>query len=807
MYDGSVIEKSDAIVIHDTEETLMLAEGSRSKMIEKQNDPKMTEKKIITKPIDYAIINQLSTDFETRFVPQTELSAEQAFWSQYSVQTDEPNLFACTTKKVLVITALKEQLNKLKGKAVLTEAVSLNLIDPELLKVDVAPLALKLRKNRTFHTDYIRHTQEEAATLREIVESERLLSPLNTSLDYSCNYTRRIQELLIILQQTYHCVTDLGTKLVAVTPKNKTKQIRLAEQITKSGKTTVTTPPSTNIDSNTLVLSSTGVTLVSSASGSMSQDNTKKNRIRRTQRKAKKNKIKDHLRTVKSSLNKKRVTLGSSASRSMSEDNTKKNRIRRTKRKAKKNKIEDHLRIVKSSLNKKSVVDSKATSSVINSVSNVNSDLKCASCNGCLFSGNHDACVVAYIKSVNASIKSKSFKTPVKRKVWKPTRNMFKTVGHIWKPIGRTFTLVGNVCPLTRIATATIVPPREPIPIVNSTDKPVVTLVYSRKTKAANKKVPKKWNPTTLGDPHVLMFLLHLLPAGCLNRPLFLGTVKFGNDHVAKIMGYRDYQIGNVTISRVYYVEGVGHNLFSVGQFCHSDLEVAFCQHTCFIFNLDGVDLLTGSRGNNPYTLSLQDMMASSSICLLSKASKIKSWLWHHRLSHLNFGAINYLARQGLVRGLLKLKFEKDHLCSACAIGKSTKKTHKPKSEDTNQEKLYLLPMDLCGPMRVESIDGKKYILSIIDDYPGFTWVKFLRSKDETPDFIIKFLKMIQEVGISHETFITRSPQQNGVIERRNRTLIEAACTMLIHAQAPLFLWAEAIETACFTQNRSIIRL
>nr|GFC03129.1 retrovirus-related Pol polyprotein from transposon TNT 1-94 [Tanacetum cinerariifolium] len=150
-------------------------------------------------------------------------------------------------------------------------------------------------------------------------------------------------------------------------------------------------------------------------------------------------------------------------------------------------------------------------------------------------------------------------------------------------------------------------------------------------------------------------------------------------------------------------------------------------------------------------------------------------------------------------------------------------------------EKLYLLHMDLCGPMRVESVTGKKYILVIMDDYSRFTWVKFLRSKDETPNFIIKFLKMIQvrlkalvrrihtdngtefvnqtlreyyeEVGISHETSVARSPQQNGVIERRNRTLIEAARTMLIYAQAPLFLWAEAIGTACFTQNCSIIRL
>ncbi|GKB96730.1 retrovirus-related pol polyprotein from transposon TNT 1-94, partial [Tanacetum coccineum] len=138
---------------------------------------------------------------------------------------------------------------------------------------------------------------------------------------------------------------------------------------------------------------------------------------------------------------------------------------------------------------------------------------------------------------------------------------------------------------------------------------------------------------------------------------------KFENDHVAKILGYSDYQIGNVTISRVYYVEGLGHNLFSVGQCCDSNLEVAFRQHTCFIRNLEGVDLLTGSRGNNLYTLSLRDMMASSPICLLSKASQTKSWLWHRRLSHLNFGAINHLARHGLVRGLLKLKSEKDHLC------------------------------------------------------------------------------------------------------------------------------------------------
>nr|GEW41869.1 copia protein [Tanacetum cinerariifolium] len=181
-------------------------------------------------------------------------------------------------------------------------------------------------------------------------------------------------------------------------------------------------------------------------------------------------------------------------------------------------------------------------------------------------------------------------------------------------------------------------------------------------------------------------------------------------DHIAKIMGYGDYQIGNVIISNVYYVEGLGHNLFFVDQFCDSDLEVAFRKHTCIVRNPKGVALLSRSQKTNLYTLSIRDMMACSPICLLSKASKTKSLLWHKRLSHLSFGAINHLDKNGLVRGLPKLKFKEDHLCSACAMGKSKKQTHKPKSEDTNQEKLYLLHMDLYRPMRVASINGKRNI-------------------------------------------------------------------------------------------------
>nr|GEU40911.1 integrase, catalytic region, zinc finger, CCHC-type, peptidase aspartic, catalytic [Tanacetum cinerariifolium] len=253
-------------------------------------------------------------------------------------------------------------------------------------------------------------------------------------------------------------------------------------------------------------------------------------------------------------------------------------------------------------------------------------------------------------------------------------------------------------------------------------------------------------------------------------------------------------------------------------------------KHPCSVQNENGVDLLKGSRGSNMYTISVEGMMKSSPIFLLSKTSKNKSWLWHHRLNHLNFGTINDLVRKDLVRGLPRLKFEKDHLCSACQLRKSKKHTRKP---NTIMEVLHTLHMDLCVPMRVQSINGKKYILVIVDDYSRFTWVKFLRSKDETPEFVIKFLKQIQvglnktvryirtdngtefvnqvltefyeSVSIFHQKSVPRTPQQNDIVERRNRTLVEAARTMLIFSKALMFLWAEAVATACYTKNRSLI--
>ncbi|GJS12357.1 hypothetical protein Tco_0369153 [Tanacetum coccineum] len=220
-----------------------------------------------------------------------------------------------------------------------------------------------------------------------------------------------------------------------------------------------------------------------------------------------------------------------------------------------KNKVEAHPRKVKSSLkNKDHVVEPKGTAPVQHSKLNANSDLKCVKCNGCMLSDNHDLCVLDFINNVNARAKSRSVKKNSKRKVWKPTGKYH----------------LGNLC------------------LDNKTPKPVVTLVYSRKPRKSKTSVP-------VNNYKVVQIILWYLDSGCSKHMTgdrsqltnfvskFLGTVKFGNDHVAKIMGYGDYQIGNVTISRVYYVEGLGHNLFSVGQFCDSNLEVAFRQHTCYI--------------------------------------------------------------------------------------------------------------------------------------------------------------------------------------------------------------------------------
>nr|GFA58977.1 retrovirus-related Pol polyprotein from transposon TNT 1-94 [Tanacetum cinerariifolium] len=222
-----------------------------------------------------------------------------------------------------------------------------------------------------------------------------------------------------------------------------------------------------------------------------------------------------------------------------------------------------------------------------------------------------------------------------------------------------------------------------------------------------------------------------------------MGTVRFGNDHVAAILGFGDLLWGNILITGVYFVDGLGHNLFSIGQFCDSDLEVAFRRDACFVRNLEGVDLLKGDCSTNLYTINLHEMASASPICLMARASSTKSWLWHQRFSYLNVDTINDLARNDLVAGLPKFKYHKEHLCPSCEQGKSKRASHPPKPVPNSRQRYYLLHMDLCRPMRISSINGKRYVLVIVDDYSRYTWVHFLKSKDEAPEVIIKFLKRI----------------------------------------------------------------
>nr|GFA56073.1 retrovirus-related Pol polyprotein from transposon TNT 1-94 [Tanacetum cinerariifolium] len=269
----------------------------------------------------------------------------------------------------------------------------------------------------------------------------------------------------------------------------------------------------------------------------------------------------------------------------------------------------------------------------------------------------------------------------------------------------------------------------------------------------------------------------------------FTETVRFGNDHVVAIMSFGDLQWGNILITRVYFVKGLGYNLFSVGQFCDSDLEVAFRRNACFVRNLEGVDLLKGDRSTNLYTINLHEMASASPIYLMARASSTKSWLWQQRLSYLDFDTINDLARNDLVTGLPKFKYHKEHLCPSCEQGKSKRASHPPKPVPNSRQRLHLLHMDLCGPMRISSINGKR-ITVLLQSH-----VIIIRTDNGTK-FKNQVLKeYFDTVGISHQMSSVRTPQQNGVVDRRNWTLVEAARIMLIFSRAPLFLWDEAIAT------------
>ncbi|GJX68317.1 retrovirus-related pol polyprotein from transposon TNT 1-94 [Tanacetum coccineum] len=569
-------------------------------------------------------------------------------------------------------------INKLNLKSVENEDLKAQIQD----KLDLVPLPPRLLQNREAHIDYIKHTQENANILREIVKLAKAKQLLDSELDFA----------------------------FAVTPINNVKKVGFAEPITSSSKTQQVESSKTSY-SNTPVLSSTGVKCSTSNCGSKPPGNKKNDRISQKPSRNKKNNVEAQPRKV-NKLNRVAKPVGD--------------------------------------------VDVK------HSLSNANSEILCASCNKSMFDVVHDKCLLDFVHKENSR---------------------------------RTFTLVGNSCSLTRFTTTNVVPSKQTTSHSDEIQKPKIK-VYCRKpknvktigsskkakiveSKHANHSEPNQtWGSNAIDIPSSSSLVM----TGCPDCTLVSGLRMF-----------KTHDRESLSAHELWF----GHNLFSIGQFCDTDLEVAFWKNTCFIRNLEGVDLLLGSRDINLYTISLDDMLRSSPICLLSKALKTKSWLWHHRLSHLNFGTLNKLAKDGLARGIPRLKFQKDHLCSACALGKSKKSSHQPKAEDTNQEKLYLLHMDLCGPMRVASINRKSCLKAT---------VRNVRTDNGT-EFVNQTLReWYENVGITHQTSVALTPQQNSVVERQNRTLVEAARTMLIFSRAPLFLWSETINTACYTQNRSLIR-
>nr|GEZ55588.1 retrovirus-related Pol polyprotein from transposon TNT 1-94 [Tanacetum cinerariifolium] len=269
----------------------------------------------------------------------------------------------------------------------------------------------------------------------------------------------------------------------------------------------------------------------------------------------------------------------------------------------------------------------------------------------------------------------------------------------------------------------------------------------------------------------------------------FPGTIKFGNDQIAPILGYGDLVQRAITIKRVYYVKGLNHNLFSVGQFCDSDLEVAFRKSTCFIRDLKGNDLLTGSRGTDLYSITLQDTNYPNPICLMAKATSSQAWLWHCRLSHLNFNTINLLSKNDIVVGLPKLKFIKDHLCSSCELGKAKQNSFHTKLTPSSKRRLQLLHMDLCGPMRVASINGKRYVLTMALEHDSL--IPAIQHQENV-------FQADRTVTTSNELDLLFSLMFDELLNGSSKVVSKSSAVSAIDA-------AEAIATACFTQNRSLV--
>ena len=319
-------------------------------------------------------------------------------------------------------------------------------------------------------------------------------------------------------------------------------------------------------------------------------------------------------------------------------------------------------------------------------------------------------------------------------------------------------------------------------------------------------------------------------------KPINGGYVAFAGDKGGQITGEGTVSNGKISFEKVNYCKQLQHNLLSVSQVCDKKYTTVFNDVECMILKPGFVIpeewiLMRAPRRKDTYVLDMRNMSSTADFtCLLTKASERDSLLWHRRMGHIHFRKMNFLVKNNLVEGVPNQTFLMTDHCLPCKKGKQHKKSHLQKIVNSIQTPLELLHMDLFGPVNVKSIGGKSYCLVVTDDFSRFSWVYFLHSKDETPE-ILKFLflklenlcrlkiKMIRsdngtefknhnlelfclQHGIHHQFSAPRTPQQNGVAERKNRTLIEAARTMLSDSKLPITFWAEAVNTACYVLNR-----
>nr|GEU85170.1 retrovirus-related Pol polyprotein from transposon TNT 1-94 [Tanacetum cinerariifolium] len=726
LYDGIVIsEKHVAMLVIDNEETLLLEEESRSKMFEKAKDPETVKQNISHKPIDYEKLNRLIEYFEKRFTPQQDLLAEQAFWlciSNPTIESSLPRVRVDVPIKLPKVSLVNESLKKLKFQLVQFDSVVKKRMTPNALTEDIVSTVLNCM---SLNVDCMNVDIQRSESCEKCLNLDAEFSKSKQEYNDLLNKYSQVEKYCISLEVSMHlkqevfqkdesCVCQNAPKIPEYFQKDdlkaqlkgkdttifkqaKAKQpfnneldfackhakriqellvyvrytcpsaIQLSEikvaitpmnKIKKVTFAEIIITSSTNKethDSNKPMLHSTGVKCSTSASRSKPSGNTKNTRISQLSRSNKINKVEDQPRSIK----------------------TRKN----NKNHVKKVKCDDH--VMQSSSNAKSVYVSNNNGPVKNSVNDVKSGCLCAICGSpqlmqCLLSNplltkmQYKTRDTGLLQETQKNVKHVG-SSKLAKIVESKNANHSKP-NHTWR------------------STATDMPSSSSLVLTGFPDCTLVSGLQMFKTHDRNRS-------------QLMNFV-----------SIFLGTVRFRNDQIARIMGYGDYQLGNVVISR----------------------------------------------------------------------------------------------------------------------GKAKKSSYQPKAEDTNQQKLYLLHMDLCGPMRVISINEKRYILVIFDDYSRFTWVRFLRTKDEAHAAIIKFIKNIQfrlnatvwnvriyngtefvnqilcefyeNIGISHQTSIARTPQLNGVVERQNQTLVEAAQTMLIFSKAPLFLGAEAINKACYTQNCSLIR-